>query len=323
MRDIPHELLVRPFTVSQARERGVPPWVLKGSRFVRMHPRVWRHVDCALDEGARREAARLAMPSDARLTGISRIQETGLDYGPRWPLRFVVARDHHIAIDGIFLHRTKRMPALDAVGVTPAAAFVAYCGLARVIDAIKVGDWLVRRDHMSLDDLGLLVTDTPWRAGAHEAAWLLQHLHTRSDSLMESEVRALLTFSGLPSPEVNPELVLNSGQTIHGDLWYRGERMLIEYEGEHHQLDRAQYLIDIDRYAEVRRSGLELVQVTKEALREPRNMVRHVHARLVARGYRGPAPAFDGLWPLLFTSVTRAAGPRSRTPGSRLSARER
>ncbi len=48
----------------------------------------------------------VALPDSARTTGITRLQEVGLDYGPPSPLHFVVAGDHHRAMPGIFLHRT-------------------------------------------------------------------------------------------------------------------------------------------------------------------------------------------------------------------------
>ncbi len=63
-------------------------------------------------------AAYLTLPPDVRLTGITRIQQLGLDHGPRFPLHFVVARDHHIATHGIMLHRTERMPPADDIAVT-------------------------------------------------------------------------------------------------------------------------------------------------------------------------------------------------------------
>ena len=121
-------------------------------------------------------AATLALPDRAKLTGISRIQQLGLDFGPRTPIRFVIRGDHHLALDGIFLHRTKRLPPYEDNGVTPAAAFIAYCSLARVVDAIKVGDWLLRRGHLTVESVRALALRELWRAGAQEAVWILEYL---------------------------------------------------------------------------------------------------------------------------------------------------
>ena len=129
-----------------------------------------------LDFDDRVLAATLALPDRAKLTGISRIQQLGLDFGPRTPIRFVIRGDHHLALDGIFLHRTKRLPPYDEHGVTPEAAFIAYCSLARVVDAIKVGDWLLRNGHLTIESVRALALRELWRAGAQEAVWILEHL---------------------------------------------------------------------------------------------------------------------------------------------------
>ena len=235
---------------------------------MRVHPRVWRHRDHVMSADDHVLAAILAMPPDARLTGISRIQQLGLDFGPRSPVRFVVGRDLHLDLDGVFLHRTVLMPPLDEVSGAPVAAFVAYCARARVIDAIKVGDWLLANGHMEWDELYRFALDNLWRDGAHEALWVLPHLDGDSRSLPESETRALLTFAGMPAPEVNKGAASAADASRIGDLVYRQWGLVVDYEGEHHQLDRAQYVKDIDRYASLRQEAVPYVQVTKESFRD-------------------------------------------------------
>ncbi len=106
MRPVPPELLAGPFTRSRALDLGVSPQMLRGARFVRMYDGVWRHRDHQLTFEERIEAARLALPADAWVTGITRLQLLDLDFGPRSPLRFVVARDLHLDLPDVFLHRT-------------------------------------------------------------------------------------------------------------------------------------------------------------------------------------------------------------------------
>lgn len=252
------------------------------------------------------EAARLAMPDDAHITGITRLRMEGLDYGSAVPIRFVVDRDHHIALDGIFLHRTKKLPATDDKGVVIEAAFVAYCAEARTIDAIKVGDWLWHRGLMTRDALLAFALAAPWRNGADEARFVVDHLEPRSRSLMESEPRVLLSWAGLPVPESNAEMILDDGRVVAGDLVYRDLGLFVEHEGVHHQVNRAQYLADIARYASIRDSHLAYVQVTKEKARRPRNLVIEIHDRMVDRGYDGPPPMFGERWRLLFLPLRLA-----------------
>lgn len=262
------------------------------------------------------QAARLALPGHAHLTGISRIQQLGLDFGPRRPIRFVVEGDLHLALDGIFLHRTKRLPPVDAVGVTPAAAFIAYCARARVIDAVKVGDWLLHHGHLALSDVRTLALATPWRDGAHEAIWMLDHLDKRSRSLKESETRAILRFAGLPAPTVNAAVDVKEDIEVIGDLVYQPWNVVVEYDGRHHQEDRAQYVADLDRYGLLRGADVPYVQVTQEKLAHAQTLVGEVYRALVARGYDGPPPVFGDTWRQLFLPISTAVGPRfSRIAG--------
>lgn len=310
MKEIPEQLLAGPFTNAEAEKAGVSARMLMGKRFVRVFPRVHRTADYTMTQDDWISAAAMSLPRDARLTGISRIQKAGLDFGPRFPIRYVVARDHHIDIDNIFLHRTKVMPACDEVGVTLAAAFISYCALARVIDAIKVGDWLLHHDLMTVEDVERLALAELWRPGSHEAIWVLPHLDGDARSLPESETRAILGFAGLPPPRVNRPLQLEEGVVVMGDLLFGKWRTLVEYEGTQHQEERQQYTGDIDRYALMRRHGVRYVQVTKESLRRPKRVVRDVYDQLVEGGYDGPAPSFGTQWLLLFASLSVAVGPR-------------
>src|SRR3954471_14358043 len=109
-------LVSRPFTRAMAREAGLTDRMLQSKRFVRVFPRVWRHADHTMTDDDWRTAATLALPSSAHLTGISRIQATGLDFGPRLPLCY----------------------------------FISFASVTRVIDAIEVGDWLLHRGELDL-----------------------------------------------------------------------------------------------------------------------------------------------------------------------------
>ena len=54
---------------------------------------------------------------------------------------------------------------------------------------------------------------------------------------------------------------------------------MIEYEGEHHQLERLQYSSDIDRYDVLRRNEVPYLQVTRERLAQPRKLVARSPSR--------------------------------------------
>ncbi len=310
---IPEEFRHRPFSTHEATRAGLTRKQLCGRSFRRVFPRVWVHVAYEMTHADWIEAARIALTDRAELTGITRIQALGLRFGPLRPLRFVVVGDLHIDIDGVFLHRTRRLPPTDDVGVTPAGAFIAYCATARVIDAIQVGDWLAYHGHMSVLELCEVASGDRWRAGASEALWVARHLHPESRSLPESQVRALTGFAGLPAPEVNAQLDVD-GRVVIIDLLWRRWRLALEYEGSQHQTDRTQYLADIDRYGILREIGLRYVQVTKEHLARPRSLVLRLDEFLRRGGYDGPPPVFAGQWTSLFGPISACVPPRRGGP---------
>lgn len=288
---------------------GVTSRMLQGKRFVRLFASVWRCADHVMSEADWIEAVRLALPAAARLTGISRIQQLGLDFGPLRPWHFVIEGDLHLDLPDVFLHRTKRLAPGDASGVTPAAAFVFYCSHARVLDAIKVGDWLLHHGHMTTTEVRDLALAALWRDGAHEAIWILPYLDDRSRSVKESETRAILRFAGLPTPEVNAPVTVGE-VTLIGDLLFVPWGLLVEYEGAHHQELREQYNVDIDRYALLRRGRVPYIQVTKEKLGRARSLAGEVYRELLALGYDGPAPEFGEGWRQLFRPIREVVGSR-------------
>ena len=81
VREIPPELLAGPFIRERAAALGGSSRMLQGSRFTRLHHRVWRHGEHGMTEEDWVTAARIALPADAHLTGITRLQQLGLDVG--------------------------------------------------------------------------------------------------------------------------------------------------------------------------------------------------------------------------------------------------
>ena len=301
---IPDALRHRPFHVHEALLLGVTERRLRGKSWRRLFPRVWVHVDHLMTQLDWIVAAGLAMPERAQLSHITRIQALGLDVGPRRPLHFIVAGDLHLDLDDIFLHRTEVLPPLDDVGVTPAAAFIQYCATARMIDAIKVGDWLLHHRHMTVLEVAELARRDQWRPGAKQLRRVLPYLDAGSRSLKESESRALVVFSGLPTPEVNADLVVNGRRLGCVDLLFRLWLLVLEYEGRQHAETIEQFNIDITRYAGFRDELVEYVQITNEMLQQPRALVMLIHRKLVERGYEGPVPVFGERWRSLFEPIT-------------------
>jgi hypothetical protein len=310
---VPDDLRGRPFSRVEALASGLPRGVLAGPQFHRVHHGVYRHRDHDLTFDDRVAAARLALPPGAVTTGVTRLQQLGIDRGPHEPLHFVLEGDHHLELDGVFLHRTVRMPPHDGRHASVEAAYVALCADARLLEATVWGCELLRRAELDSVVLDGLLTHEPWRRGAAEAAYVLPRLDGRCRSIPEAELVTYVVSAGLPTPDVNATVVLPDGTTLAPDQWFGRYGLAVEYEGAQHQEDRGQYNADIDRYAAYRRNGIAYLQVTKERLRSPRATVRSVHRALVTRGYDGPEPDFGSAWHELQRPL-RELVPRRRAP---------
>lgn len=301
---IPDQLRRGPFTREQARVLGLTPRMLNGMSYRRLFPCVWVLRDHPMTDLDWITAARMAMPARAQMSHLTRIQALGLDFGPTTPFHFTVAGDLHLDVNGIFLHRTEVLPPLDDVGVTPGAAFIQYCATARLIDAIKVGDWLLHHRHATALEISELARRDHWRPGARQVRRVLPHLEAGSRSLKESESRAVLVFSGLPMPEVNKDVRNARGELLgYGDLVYLLWKLLVEYEGRQHLSNLSQWNGDIDRYRGFRDEDWRYVQVTNEKLDTPKKLVSEVYGQLVRGGYDGPAPTFGPRWLSLFEAI--------------------
>ena len=309
MRSVPAHLRKGPVRRCDAL-KDVSRDVLEGVQFRRLHEAVYVHRDHEMTWDDHVEAARLALPDSARTTGATRLRQLGLNVGTPFPLHFVVEGDLHLVLADVFLHRTVKMPPHDEEGVSTEAAFVAYCAVARLIDAIKVGCVLLNRELLDGVLLQQVLSEEKWRRGVPETAFVLPYLDDRPRSLPEAELLAYVVFSGLPAPEVNRGMTLADGTELTTDLLFEDYVFVVEYEGGQHQDDRGQYTADIDRYASYRRNDVAYEQVTKELMRSPKATVRRIHAGLVARGYEGPAPDFDGAWCLLFRRLEDVVRPQ-------------
>ncbi len=101
------------------------------------------------------------------------------------------------------------------------------------------------------------------RPGVPRLREALPLVRTRSLSRPESLLRLLLVSSGIPEPELNHPIRDDTGEVIAwGDLVYPRERVVVEFEGDHHRVDREQWTSDILRQERLERCGWLVVRVT-------------------------------------------------------------
>jgi hypothetical protein len=136
---------------------------------------------------------------------------------------------------------------------------------------------------------GFKVDDVLAVAGRHRGARGLRQLETvleivdpGAQSPRESYLRLLLIEAGLPRPRTQIPVLGADGLPIaYLDMGWPDLMVAVEYDGDHHRLDRHQYLKDIRRLELLERLGWLIIRVVAED--RPGEIVRRVRCALETR----------------------------------------
>ena len=170
----------------------------------------------------------------------------------------------------------------------PCRTWLDLAGSLRLGELVAVGDYLVhwRFPLVSVSELAHALELYPSRSGLKLARTALPLLRTRSESPRESILRVMIVLAGLPEPECNYEVFDSDGIFLaRGDLVYPEYRLLLEYQGDQHRTDRAQWRSDIRRTGRLEDAGWQVLQFTDDDLRDPGALVARITLRLRARGW--------------------------------------
>ena len=246
----------------------------------------------------RRARALYRLPDDVLLAGVTALQAYGLDLGDAEVLRVVTATTAQTRRADVRLSRVAILPPHRAGLVVPLEAWRGAAADLDLVGLVSAGDALVRRGFCTLPELVAFAESATGRGcrALRRAAGLVRE---RVDSFRETRLRLCLVIAGLPEPRCN--VVLGHDGRLIGrvDLLFDEVGLIVEYDGDQHR-DRAQWNVDLDRDDDFRATGFATVRVTRDRMRRPRLVVSKIHARLVERGYRGPAPTFGPEWADLF-----------------------
>jgi hypothetical protein len=198
---------------------------------------------------------------------------------------------------GVRGHRVR--PELVSVtttdGLRMISAVDAWCQLAAELterELVVVGDALVRRQHplATMDALRRAAARTGGRRGSRRLAGALSRVRPRTDSPAETELRLDLIEAGLPEPAVNVPIHDARGRQIAlGDLVYADWRVVVEYDGEHHREDRAQYARDVDRLDDLAQAGWRVIRFNASHVGRRRGeRIDRVRVALIAAGWTPP-----------------------------------
>jgi Protein of unknown function (DUF559) len=159
-----------------------------------------------------------------------------------------------------------------------------------LFELVAMGDYLIHWER-PLTTLAALTDAASRNAGRRGMATVraaLPLLRTRSESPRESVLRVIIVVSGLPEPECNLNIFDPSGRFLaRADLAYPQFKLMLEYQGDQHRTDRAQWRHDIRRVGGVEDHGWQVLQFTDDDLQDPAALVARILRRLRGRGWTG------------------------------------
>lgn len=293
--------IYRPFTAAQARDSGITRRQLRGPEFRRLLHGV--HISSRVPYAARlrTHAALIVHPAGAVATHTSAARLIGSPV-PDDPLEHVTVarsedrRQRHGLRCHVAALQAADVQVLDGLRLSsPHRMFVELASALPLVDLVVVGDWLVRKGHVTCASLvGYCAAARDRHAAAARAA--AAYVRARVDSVMETRLRMPLVLAGLPEPKVNLQLRDEHGTVIMRlDLAYPEVKLAVEYDGRQHAEVVEQWERDLDRREDLDDDQWRLLVVTSKGIyREPERTLRRVWKALKARGYRGLPPLGDG-----------------------------
>lgn len=300
---IPPDLLKRPFTLDEARERGLTGQMLRGRRFRRVFRGVYVAADLPRTLEFAVDAARLVVPGSAVFSHLTaaalrglpvpdgrRIHVTVPPGGPFPRVRGIVAHSSTLlASDTSTLHGTP---------VTRAErTFVDMGRLLGLVDLVILGDAMVRRGFTTAAQLRQSVEAYARCSGQVRRASTL--VRARVDSPMETRTRLLLVLAGLPEPLPGKEILDRHHQWVATvDLAYPGVRVAIEYDGDLHCTKKVKWRNDVAAREALRDDlGWKVIVVTADDIYvRPHQTVARVARALTERGCPGMPTSLDSQW---------------------------
>ncbi|KZX21934.1 endonuclease domain-containing protein [Rathayibacter tanaceti] len=202
---------------------------------------------------------------------------------PQRAARRVGVRSHHLWDDAVTVVDAGS-PVAD-----PASTFCHLSDSRSLDDLVVLGDAIVgpdedgRRRGWRVDLEVLASRAASFRGrGGRRARDAVPWVRVGAESPMETLLRLLLLRAGLPEPEVNVELYDDEGRFVaRVDLLYRARRVVVEYDGDQHRSDRAQYERDIRRIEAIEALGYRVVRVRSAGvLLHPEETVARVRRAL-------------------------------------------
>ncbi len=169
---------------------------------------------------------------------------------------------------------------------SPARTYVDMASLLHLDELVALGDVVLRRFALDPTDLQQISGSRARYPGRRLALRAVPFLDPGAASPRESHLRVLVWKAGLPHPEVNGRICDEHGGFLaEGDLVFRAQRVIVEYDGEVHAT-MAQRAKDAARRALLRQHGWIVVEIVGEDMHYPHRVIARIRAALLQAGWQ-------------------------------------
>ncbi|MCW2825009.1 MAG: hypothetical protein JWQ91_1926 [Aeromicrobium sp.] len=297
-----------PFTREQARAAGITDANLRArTTYCRLLRGVYVGAKVEMTLALWLRAALLAAPPGSVVSHLTALRWYGYELGELLPMHVSSRTTTYSRQGNLTAHRRGdpiRSRMLRGIPVTDAdRTLVDLAYDVSIPELIQAIEWMMHRGFTTLTSLTAYALDHHLR-GVRRVRDVIGFVREGSESPMESLVRLMIRFAHLPEPVPNLVLRDEHGHFLaRGDLVYARWKVLVEYDGMHHERDPRQRQRDIGRRERLERAGWLVIIVTSADLVAPRQIVDRVHQALLQRGYAGPGPVFSVMWDEWFPTV--------------------
>ncbi len=295
--DLPSALASDPFTVAKARAAGVLPTRLRHSslavptRGLRAHHRPTTLVEhCA--------TLALALPRPFAYSHATAAELHGIPLPETWrigdpvftirptaaaPIRRPEVRGHR-GLEGRHTTQLRTMPVTGLLHT--------WCDLGHVLellDLVVAGDWVLNKCPGGLVDLIEAVAARAGHRGKRRLRAALPLMRLGSGSPMETRARLVFLAAGLPEPRLNADIVEDGEWLARADFVWPQARLIVEYEGDVHRSNPAQWRADLTRTQILEDRGWRVMRITAADLSRPdlrARLVERIRRALAARSAR-------------------------------------
>jgi very-short-patch-repair endonuclease len=275
-----------PFIGSEALAGGVLRWHQLRSRFRAVFPDVYVGRDQQMTLQQRAVAAWLWSNRQGVIAGLT----AAAWHGSKWvddsrPIELIWSNarpPRGVRTYAVSLHREESQLVASLPVTTPQRTAFDIGRRGPIGAAVAHMDALVAATGVDLSDVAELAGRHRGARGLRQLETVLELVDAGAQSPKETWLRLLLIRAGLPRPRTQIPVVSADGrQTYYLDMGWEHVMVAVEYDGEHHRLDRWQYARDVRRGEELERLGWIVIRVL--AGDRPADIVRRVRDALESR----------------------------------------